>query len=263
MSNLSSVLRRGEMRSPTERAVLVLQVGAALCYIGHGAFGIITRPAWIRYFAVAGIGEAMAYRLMPLIGVVDVAFGLLILLLPRRALLAWMILWALWTAVLRPLAGEPAWEALERAGNYGVPAALLVLSMSSWRGRDVVRSARGLLVITVALLLVGHGALSIGEKPLILSNFASVTGASAASAVAVVAGVLEIAAAAAVLVRPSPTLLAGVAAWKLLTELLFITAGAPVWELVERSGSFAAPIALALLLADRSRQPVTSPEVLA
>ena len=38
-----------------------------------------------------------------------------------------------------------------------------------------------------------------------------------------------------------------VCAWKLATESLFIVAGAPVWEIVERAGSYAAPLALAAL----------------
>ena len=46
-------------------------------------------------------------------------------------------------------------------------------------------------------------------------------------------------------------LLLFVAAWKLATEFLFVTAGAPIWEFVERAGSYAAPIALAVLLRER------------
>lgn len=35
-------------------------------------------------------------------------------------MLAWMLLWCLWTALLRPLSGQGWWEFLDRAGNYGV-----------------------------------------------------------------------------------------------------------------------------------------------
>jgi hypothetical protein len=45
-----------------------------------------------------------------------------------------------------------------------------------------------------------------------------------------------------------PALLVGVAVWKLFTESLFVAAGASGWEIVERGGSYAAPIALAMLL---------------
>jgi hypothetical protein len=45
-----------------------------------------------------------------------------------------------------------------------------------------------------------------------------------------------------------------VAAWKLATESLFVVAGAPVWEFVERAGSYVAPIALAALMMTREKR---------
>jgi hypothetical protein len=45
-----------------------LRVAVAMCFIGHGAFGIITKPVWCNYFALFGIGHDIAYRLMPLLG---------------------------------------------------------------------------------------------------------------------------------------------------------------------------------------------------
>src|SRR5262245_48677538 len=38
-----------------------------------------------------------------------------------------LTVWGLWTAALRPLAGEAVWEFFERAGNYGVSLAFLAL----------------------------------------------------------------------------------------------------------------------------------------
>ncbi len=37
-----------------------LRIASAMCFIGHGAFGIITKKIWLNYFAVFGIGPAMA-----------------------------------------------------------------------------------------------------------------------------------------------------------------------------------------------------------
>jgi hypothetical protein len=51
-----------------------------------------------------------------------------------------------------------------------------------------------------------------------------------------------------VLVRPVVPLLVAVAVWKLATEALFPLSGSPIWEFVERAGSYTAPLALALLL---------------
>jgi hypothetical protein len=48
-------------------------------------------------------------------------------------------------------------------------------------------------------------------------------------------------------VLPRPGLFLGVCVWKIATESLFIVAGAPFWEVIERFGSYAAPVALAVL----------------
>lgn len=105
----------------------LLRLACGLEFIGHGAFGIITKPAWVAYYAVVGIPEPWAYRLMPLTGGVDIFLGFLVLFKPLRAALLYMAVWGLWTALLRPLAGEPLWETVERAPNYLIPAALLYL----------------------------------------------------------------------------------------------------------------------------------------
>jgi len=39
-----------------------------------------------------------------------------------------------------------------------------------------------------------------------------------------------------------------ICAWKLATESLFLVAGASGWEIIERFGSYTAPLALTLLL---------------
>ena len=61
-------------------------------------------------------------------------------------------------------------------------------------------------------------------------------------------GGLEIGLAVAVAFGANPTMLMALAGWKIATELLFPVAGAPWWEVVERGGSYAAPLLLALLI---------------
>jgi len=114
-------------RVPSHTLVLfwLLRVACGLEFVGHGAFGVITKAAWVPYFDLVGIPERWAYRLMPVVGSVDIFMGLLVLLKPIRAALLYMAVWGLWTALLRPLAGEPLWETVERAPNYLVPLALL------------------------------------------------------------------------------------------------------------------------------------------
>ena len=247
-----------------------LRIGAFMCFVGHGAFGILTKRAWLPYFAVAHVGPDSAYRLMPIIGTVDVIVGTLALVSPIPAIGVWMTAWAVWTSALRPLSGESGWEAFERAGNYGVPVALLLLlehrpGIAAFFTRahpraldaDVLRRLRTALLVAVVFLLVGHGMLGLSGKPGQVANYASVFATSTAVDVTRIAGALEILLAAIVVFRPSTGVLLLVAAWKLGTESLFITAGAPIWEVVERGGSYAAPLALAIVAGLQSRLPVS------
>lgn len=237
----------------------ILRIGVAGCFIGHGAFGIITKSGWLPYFAVAGIGEDLAWKLMPLIGTMDIAMGLCALIWPCRALLLWAGLWATWTALLRPLSGEPVWETIERAGNYGVPFAFLVVVGCSgplfaklptrWKPLDADTRQRLVwaLRLTTALLLIGHAGLGLFTQKAGLAHHYQSVGLAHSGFVPAI-GAFEFFLAAVVLLRPAPAFLVGVAVWKIATESLFITAGAPFWEVVERMGSYTAPFALAVLM---------------
>jgi uncharacterized membrane protein YphA (DoxX/SURF4 family) len=229
---------------------LVLRIGACCCFVGHGVFGLMRKPAWIPYFGVVGVGADAAGVLMPLVGTVDIAMGLLVLVRPVPIVLAWMTAWAIWTALLRPLAGESVWEALERAGNFGAPLALLFLVRSRQLGAEaaLLDRMRLLLTVCVVMLLAGHGALGLMGKPAHVANYVALFGAGNALRIARVAGAIEIAAAAAIAVHQSIPLALGIAAWKLLTESLYLAAGASIWEVIERGGSYALPAALALIL---------------
>src|ERR1700733_1922353 len=104
------------LTAPAQRMHITLRVASAMCFIGHGAFGIITKPIWFNYFAVFGIGHDLAYHLMPVLGTVDILLGLSLLFYPTRAVLAWLVGWGAVTALLRPLSGESVGEFIERAG---------------------------------------------------------------------------------------------------------------------------------------------------
>ena len=70
----------------------ILRLSLAGCYAGHGAFGVITKAAWLPFFGVLGIPAPWAWRLMPWVGICDIAIGLGVLLWPCRAFLAWAVL---------------------------------------------------------------------------------------------------------------------------------------------------------------------------
>jgi hypothetical protein len=104
----------------------MLRLACAAEFVGHGAFGILTKAAWVPYFGVVGIPPELAWKLMPLIGTVDITIGLSVgFIRPVRVLLLYMAVWGLLTATMRPLAGEPIWEFVERIPNWAIPLAFL------------------------------------------------------------------------------------------------------------------------------------------
>ena len=233
-----------------------MRIGAAACFIGHGAFGILTKEAWLPYFAVVGVGRESAVALMPVIGSIDIAAGILALVSPRPIGLLYMTAWGFLTAAMRPLAGEPFLEMIERAGNYGVPLALLLMYATRIGSRDLIQPATRrahvdrplvgrVLLWSTAALLFAHGALqAITRQPVFATLYGAV---DLPAGIAPAIGGIEMAAALLVLVAPVPALLIAIAAWKVMTELLFPISGTPIWEFVERGGSYTAPLALVLL----------------
>jgi hypothetical protein len=104
----------------------MLRVACAAEFVGHGAFGIITKADWVPYFGVVGIPPVLAWKLMPVIGTVDITLGLVVgLVFPLRIVLLYMAMWGFLTASLRPLAGESIWEFIERVPNWAIPLAFL------------------------------------------------------------------------------------------------------------------------------------------
>jgi len=245
----------------SEKVFTTLRIAAACCFIGHGAFGIITKAIWCNYFAVFGIGQEMAYKLMPWLGSFDIALGLLFLVFPLRIIAAWLVLWGFFTALLRPLSGEPVAEWIERAGNYGVPFTMLVLTggIASWSSlfkplklstatNDIcLQKAFTCLKVITFLLLLGHGWLNLIEKKGLLSQYASI-GFPQPRTVALWVGLFEISAALSVLIRPLRSLIFIFFIWKMMTELFY--PHFEIFEWVERAGSFGALLSLWFVLGE-------------
>lgn len=125
---------------PQPRAVeWVLRVAAALVFAGHGALALGVHPPWLAFFTAVGLSVETGQRWMPIIGAWDLFLALMMLVHPARAFLIWMTLWALWTALLRPISGQSWLELVERGGNFGVPLALLLLRGWPRRWRELLR----------------------------------------------------------------------------------------------------------------------------
>jgi uncharacterized membrane protein YphA (DoxX/SURF4 family) len=267
----------GGLAEPAHRMHLTLRLASAMCFIGHGVFGIITKPIWCNYFGVFGIGHDLAYRVMPVVGSIDILLGLSLLLYPIRVIPAWLVFWGAVTALLRPLSGESFGEFIERAGNFGAPLALLLLSgfrvsgermsgFRNWTSRmdaypkpDAAAFARVILCLRVVvfLLLLGHGWLNWIEKKGLLAQYAAL-GFSHPVNTAHVVGIFEMIAALAILIRPARPLLLALLLWKTGTELFY-----PHYELfewVERAGSYGSLLALWLALGKGRQAAITSPQ---
>jgi len=246
----------------------LLTLGVFMEFVGHGACGVATKSGWLPYFHVFAISDSFAWRLMPLVGSVDIALGVLALLSPRRALFLYMATWGCFTALLRPAAGQGWWEFIERSYNYGVPFTLLFLhgfgtdrksrfsplrtvpKLSAQQTRTLIWLLRGI----IALMLIGHGgfgafmakanlvglyqAAGLGVLGLPLETFRAVL------------GFFEIALGISALFAVRPSFFIGVCAWKVIGEALYLVAGAPLacWEVVERGGSYVTPLAAILVL---------------
>lgn len=105
----------------------LLRIGIFGSFLGHGIFALQVKQSWLPYFTAVGMSESAGTVLLPLIGILDIAVALLALFWPLRIVLVWATVWGFWTALLRPIAGEPIWDFVERWANWAAPLALLAL----------------------------------------------------------------------------------------------------------------------------------------
>ena len=242
-----------------------LRIAAGFCFIGHGAFGIITKSEWLPFFAFAHIGSDMAYNLMPLIGMMDILLGMLAIFYPTRIFFMWMTVWAIWTALLRPFTGMGIWEFFERAGNYGIPLVMLMWVglpssfKAAFRKIEIVKLSNSryqliqfTLRIVIALLLLGHGGFGAFQQKTILISHWQTVGMPGpfmgSEGWLQLIGWFEIILAFRILVKPGKGILIFAIMWKIGTELLYPLSGSPIWEFVERWGSYFSPLALFFII---------------
>jgi hypothetical protein len=231
-------------------------------FVGHGAFGVLTKPAWVAYFALFGIPEAWAWKLMPVVGSVDIALVTLTLVAPTRAALLYMTGWGFLTAMLRPLAGEGWWEFFERAYNFGVPGLMLWVhspgtTCNTWftvitdvprltmaRAQQYQWALRGIM----ASMLIGHGGFGLVMGKQSLFHFYDAAGLGVFGVplptVSAALGGCEMLLGLCCLVAQGTPFFLFVCVWKLGTELCYVPAQAygAWWEVIERGSSYAAPL---------------------
>ncbi|BCX49674.1 hypothetical protein HAHE_35820 [Haloferula helveola] len=262
--NWSGIFKPHDGRLETLQAQFhwTFRVTAALCFIGHGAWGVITKSGWLPFFQSQGIEPGIAWKLQPLIGAFDVLMALVLLWKPRRIVVMWMFLWGLWTAILRPLAGNlkkeqvdgewvvslatdsmhvpkmQTWEFWERAGNWGPPFLLLlmaggfVMSRKDWLGAYVEPAMTAAKANTiwwlsrfcVGALMVGHAGFGFGVKKQMLIDHWQAVGVDADVSTIVAIGWAELALGFLVFLLPLRPIVWLVLVWKLFTEFLYVPA---------------------------------------
>lgn len=139
-----AALRTTVARSPASlvTGAWLLRVGLAAIFLAHGYEALQLHPEFIDLVITSGenllgtrIEEATASTALRAIGVVDMVIASLLLIRPWRAVLAWMLLWGLVTAISRMT--SYGWGAhtdvLMRFTHFTVPLALLLIVASRSR----------------------------------------------------------------------------------------------------------------------------------
>ena len=99
-------------------------------FLGHGMFALQGKAQWVKWISqLLGTDLAVSADLLLIIGLMDIAVAFAVLLWRSvpRAVLLWAVVWGFWTALVRPLVGEPIWDFVERWANWAAPLALLMV----------------------------------------------------------------------------------------------------------------------------------------
>ena len=265
LSLISKVTSKKELIPKLE---WILKATVAMCFMGHGFWGTISKPGWIGLITPLGFSESFALAALPFVGWMDVSLAVIILIYPCRTWFLYAFFWTVFTAFLRPIAGMSFFEVPERAGNFGIPLAFLVLvavmnHSQSFFGKIKLRemdsnlltdanlhTLKLILQCSIGLLLIGHGGLvAITQKEMYFHHMA-VLNITATPAILQIVGWFEIMLGLFVAIKPNIKILWFIFFWKIFTESLYAFAGNPVdiFETIERWGDYGAPLALMVIL---------------
>src|SRR3989344_6606229 len=97
----------------------ILRIAVAGEFLGHGVLALKGKEDWIGWLSKFGVTDTyIAIKILFIIGLLDVILAGLVLLRPIRLLYLWMAFWGFFTALLRPILGEPIWDFVERFANW-------------------------------------------------------------------------------------------------------------------------------------------------
>lgn len=113
------------------KAIWILRIGVAGEFLGHGVFALQGKADWIKWFGNFGVTDpSTAGTLLMIVGILDILVALLVLVKPMKPVLLWAAFWGFWTALVRPIVGQPIWDFVERLANWAAPMALYYLMKS-------------------------------------------------------------------------------------------------------------------------------------
>jgi len=105
----------------------LLRVGVFGTFLGHGVFAFMGKAQWLVYLTTVGIPASSAPDILQMIGMLDILVAFIILIRPIKVVIIWAIVWTFSTALIRPIAGLPVWDFVERAANWAAPLSLLLI----------------------------------------------------------------------------------------------------------------------------------------
>ncbi len=106
----------------------VLKIGVAGEFLGHGVFALEGKADWVKWIGqLTGASADTAATLLTIVGLFDILVAIIVLTKPIRIFLLWAAFWGFWTALVRPLVGQPIWDFVERFANWSAPLALLLI----------------------------------------------------------------------------------------------------------------------------------------
>lgn len=131
------------MKNTAATVQWILRVGVFGEFVGHGAFALSGKEAWIGWItSLLSVTPEVAGGILTAIGIFDVCIGIIVLVAPIPAALLWAATWGFLTALVRPIVGDPIWDFVERWANWAAPLALLFLVGAPKNARGWFRTAR-------------------------------------------------------------------------------------------------------------------------
>lgn len=107
--------------------ILILQIGAGICFIGHGMLAISGKIQFVALLQTFGFHEEGALTILKAIGALDVIIGLLLIVRPTKVILIWAVLWTMLTIAAWGIHGDSMMDLFRRITYTTTPLAMLIL----------------------------------------------------------------------------------------------------------------------------------------